>query len=279
MSENKPIFDHFMHVMPLMNNFILGDVAIALTDLEKYLYYKPGNVLDLKIQPGMELKSGTAVVKAMKEKRRVILRGDKNTFGVPYIAIAVPIVNDSQDVIGAAVIGESVEKQDAMRDMAGVLSDAISLLASNTEEISAQTEEISAVTKTLARGAQDAMARVKETNQVLGIIRNIASQTNLLGLNAAIEAARVGDFGRGFGVVAEEIRKLADSTTDSIKQITQIIDSVQADSENNLNQLNHIDEVISQIAQAVSHVADTVQETTAMTTQLHTLADSLSRDD
>lgn len=276
--NNNTILEHFLHVMPLLNELLLNDVAIAVTDREKYLLYKAGKALDLKVQPGMMLKPGTAVVRAMEEKKRKVLRGDKETFGLPYIATAIPIFDENKDVVGAAVIAESVERQDEVREMAGVLSDAISTLASNSEEISAQTEEIASVSKNLAQGAQDSLVRVQQTSQVLDVIKNIAGQTNLLGLNAAIEAARVGDVGRGFGVVAEEIRKLAESTANSTTEITKIIDTVQSDSDNNRHQLEYINKVITQVAEAVSHVASTVEQTSAMSTQLSNLADSLSQE-
>jgi DNA-binding IclR family transcriptional regulator len=275
----KDFLAKYIEVIPSIQHISNNDVGIAITDREKYLFYKAGKTLDMKVSPGTPLKPGTAIVRAMEQKRRTTTRGDKTLFGVPYIAIAYPIMDESGEVVGGMVATESVERQDALHQMASIMSDTMNVLASTTEQISAQSEEIAAACNRLVQVVHNSLDRVKETDQVLGLIKNVAGQTNLLGLNAAIEAARAGEHGRGFGVVAEEIRKLSSNTSDSVKKIAAIIATVQTDSFNTAEQLQQMNEVISQVAEAITHIAGTIQQAGETASDLDTLAKSLSRDE
>lgn len=71
------------------------------------------------------------------------------------------------------------------------------------------------------------ISRVQQIGQIVEVINGVAHKTNLLALNATIEAARAGEYGRGFTIVAEEIRKLADSTTDSSGEISRLVEGIQ----------------------------------------------------
>lgn len=277
--SGEELLTHFYHTWPYLNELFLSDIGVTLTDREKFLLAKPGRKLDLKITAGDPLKPGSAVYRAVHEKRRVVIRADKSLFGIPYIAVAIPLYDQTGAVVGSACVQESVERQDSLKEMSAKLNDNISVVAGTMEEIAAQIEEIAATCKISTKLAQDSYSQSQDTDNVLGLIKTITSQTNLLGLNAAIESARVGEQGRGFAVVAQEIRNLSTNSAESIKKIETVIKMIQDSRSKTSKQMDQIDGIIAQITSAITQVAGAIQQTGTLGQQLDRLADNLTAED
>lgn len=253
----------------------LLDLGVFISDLNEIVYYKPSKMFDLKMEIGLPIKPGMASYIAIHERRRIVMRKDTSYSGQPFIIIITPILNEKNEVMGTIAITEPVDRQNKLKSLSLKINNEMSELASTTEEVSAQTQEIAAVAEKMVEKNQQSQAKVKETDHVLGLIKTIAGQTNLLGLNAAIEAARVGEQGKGFSVVAEEIRKLAGTSADSIKKVDHIIKFIQQDSRTTYEDISNIRNSLMQIADAVAHFTQAIQDTSALAEQLDKIADEL----
>lgn len=225
--SGEDILRMFTEMAPYINDMIVEDIGISVIDKGTYTAYVPSASLDLGIKPGETMK-GRVSEECMRTGNRVIrmVSREQSPFGIPYMACAIPVKEDSQTV-GCIITTQTISRQEKINTIAGELAASSEEFTASMEELAATAHELSTVSAELGELSGKLMQTVHQTDEIVGFIKKISNQTNLLGLNAAIEAARVGEAGKGFGVVAEEVRKLAAESSDSVQNINMALRKTQ----------------------------------------------------
>ncbi len=276
MSTIPSILEAFTKVAPLLRELHVEDLSIAITSLEEYVCYIPGKDIVFPVKPGDPVKGGTAVAEAMKDKKRLIRQMDSEVFGFPYIAVAIPVYENGT-VVGGVCFLQSIEKQDRLFTMAESIFQEITHLNASTQEIAAASESLTSVGVDLSQLTKLVLDQTQKSQDITNIVKKISNQTNLLGLNASIEAARLGELGKGFNVVAEEIRKLAISTKESMEKIEAIVGGLQMTSGNMSEEVYKIEKASQQQAGSIYEIKEVTQNLYNLIERLREEAEQLSK--
>ncbi|WP_169308306.1 methyl-accepting chemotaxis protein [Ferrimonas aestuarii] len=170
------------------------------------------------------------------------------------------------------VAHQSVSASDSAKQ-AGVIANGGGAVVQDTVE---GMELIHAAVAASSSSVAELGSRGQEIGSVIQVINSIAEQTNLLALNAAIEAARAGQAGRGFSVVADEVRALAERTTEATRTIEQVIESIQSETGLAMNQMTQGSEQVQQGVSLARQAGHSLDEIVEGTEEVSSMIDSIA---
>ncbi|MBY0216986.1 methyl-accepting chemotaxis protein [Paenibacillus xylanilyticus] len=247
------ILESLVNAMPFVRQMFRDDVSISINDHEKVLYFAEANGLEIGVKVGDELHEDYKDFKMLTNRdSRTVARMPGDLQGRPFDAILIPIKENDQ-VVGILGVNYALDNHIILEKLISENEATINALLGGIQQIAAHSEELSATSEEILRNSKQAAENSVSVTKVTNVIREVSEQTNLLGLNAMIEAARVGDLGSGFGVVASEVRKLSDHTKQAASDIETSLGSVQ-------DSMKHMELEIGQITSATVDQAQLVSE-------------------
>lgn len=264
------ILDALQQVLPMLKDIIGQDFQLSLCDRTTALATWPADSFSLpSVELGKELDRSIPghrnMIEVMESGRRNESVLPKQVLGVPVKGILTP-VRENGKVVGLVACAYSLEKDVKIQESVEALDTSLNASKESLDQISKEADELAEKIEAIRQATDQVRAEVKKAFDMIHTIEGNASRSNILALNASIEAARSGTAGRGFAVVASEMGKLAQMSGSSAKAIN--------------DSLNDIITAVDNVKKAVDEVNNTASvqaaETKKVTDSLHDITRSVS---
>lgn len=268
-----PVAEGFNSFAPIVAELFPEGAFIYVSDLTKIAYIQASSKFTLSnMYVGYELKETDIAYQSIHTGKPQTREIGAERYGVPVLISNYPLYDEDEngksDIV--ATLGVVIPKATAGKlvNMSEKLSDNLNAISKTVEHLALNAANINGNEQVLYSSIGSVGNILREINTVTEFITSVANQSNLLGLNASIEASRLGDAGRGFMVVAGEIRKLSSKSKETVPKIMKLTENIQ-------KKINEVSEKCKQSLQASEEQAAATEEISASIEDLSVMTDEL----
>lgn len=270
-----PELESLINFAPTLKNLVNSDVALVISDCEKIVYQMFSDEINFGDINNNKLTAQDPMFTAIQTKKVQVMDVPKEMYGVPFRGAIAPIFSNTGEVIGSISLNTSLRNQTNLIEVAEQFSMSSEEMQASTNELSNTANELLKYMKTLSDAQAEMLKQVENSSKMLEMINNVAKNTRILGFNAGIEAARSGEHGKGFSVVAKEITKLADLSAESVKEIRQLMDLLKTRVEQVKDIVNETNGISNQQFDSINEISSAMHHLTVVAEEIEELAKKL----
>ncbi|POZ57231.1 putative sensory transducer protein YfmS [Lysinibacillus sphaericus] len=242
-------------------------VAVVDKESETVVKYLAGKRVDSGYVDGQQVNGNDQNVYIAFTGKNADVIIPEDVYGIAINAFAFPI-RENGKVIGALAFGLPIDNELKLEHYMNTMDSIVYNLQDKVHNIASHSEELAATSEEINKQAQHALEDSEKTNDVTDLIKNISQQTNLLGLNASIEAARAGQHGAGFNIVAQEVRKLSFETSSATENIEASLRNITRNLDNLKKNMGQISDATNEQAQLVQDFSEIIDELTTLSQEM-----------
>lgn len=264
----EQIFEALICAAPIISEALDNDVVITIWDENQCIYAsdsknhksaaKVGDKFDITFT---EKLGANDTVFRQKKTFRTFFK--KEIHGIDSKVILIPAINGQGKVIGFISLSESMDNVIQIKNSTIELKSSLQDTTSVVTEITNSAIKLSHKLNDMVEHTEVTKKLINESAEAIGLIEGISKQSNLLGLNAAIEASRAGEYGKGFSVVAGEMRKLSSNSSEFSKRISTALVEMSTNIKTIIDTINELGQIAITQASSLEEVSATIEQIAA----------------